>query len=244
MALLSERLLAIAKMITPGIPVADIGCDHAYLPIYLIREAISPYVIGCDVNAGPILTAKENISDAGLSEQIELRQGDGLSVLEKGEVKSVCMAGMGGRLMMRIMMDGEDILSDVSEIILEPQSDVEALRHFLEDNGFIIISENMILEDDKFYPIIKAVHGSMNLGKEVYYRYGKILLREENPVLHEFLIKEKNYCKNLLEELKDNARAPHVLKRIEEVKKDILINEEALSMLNKPGLFEEIRELD
>lgn len=244
MGLLSERLMAIAKMITPGIPVADIGCDHAYLPIYLIREQITPYVIGCDVNAGPIIIAKENVSTAGLSEQIELRQGDGLTVIEKGEVKSVVMAGMGGRLMMRIMMEGEDVLSDVSEIILEPQSDVEALRHFLEDNGYLIISENMILEDDKFYPIIKAVSGTMDLSEEVYYRYGKILLREENPVLHEFLIKEKNYLKNLLEELHDNAQAPHVVKRIEEVKKDILINEEALNMLNKPGLFEEVRVLE
>lgn len=244
MALISERLLAIAKMVTPGIPVADIGCDHAYLPIYLIRESIAPYVLGCDVNAGPIIIAKENVMQAELSDRIELRQGDGLSVVEKGEVKSVVMAGMGGKLIMRLLMEGEEVLSEVSEVILEPQSEVEAVRHFLEDNDFKIISENMILEDGKYYPIMKAVHGKMNLERPVYYRYGKILLREENPVLHEFLYREKAYCKELLEELQDNAQAPHVLRRIEEVKKDLLINEEALNMLSKPGLFEDLRVLD
>lgn len=242
--ILSERLKAIAKMITPGIPVADIGCDHAYLPIYLIREDISPYVIACDVNAGPIIIAKENVENAELGERIELRQGDGLSCLEEGEVKSIVLAGMGGRLIIRILMEGEDVLEKVSELILEPQSDVAALRHFLEDNGFRIISENMISEEGKFYPIIKAVHGNMNLENEVFYRYGKVLLREENPVLHEFLIKEKNYCRNLLEELSENAVTQHSLKRIEELKRDISINEEALNMLNTPGLFEEERKLD
>lgn len=196
------------------------------------------------MNAGPIIIAKENVLQAELGERIELRQGDGLSVIEKGEVQSVVMAGMGGKLIMRLLMEGEDVLSEVSEIILEPQSDVEAVRHFLEDNDFKIISENMILEDGKYYPIMKAVHGKMNLERPVYYRYGKILLREENPVLHEFLIREKSYCKNLLEELQENAQAPHVLRRIEEVKKDILINEEALNMLSKPGLFEDVRVLD
>lgn len=243
MALLSERLLAIAKMITPGVPVADIGCDHAYLSIYLIRESVAPYVIGCDVNAGPIIIAKENVADAGLSERIDLRQGDGLSCIEKGEVKSVVLAGMGGKLMIRILMEGEEVLNDVSEIILEPQSDVSAVRHFLEDNGFRIISENMICEEDKFYPIIKAVHGEMKLEEEVYYRYGKVLLREENPALHEFLIKEHSYLEELLEELSENAKAAHVVNRIEEVKKAVLINEEAKNMLNKPGLFEEPREI-
>lgn len=230
-------------MITPGIPVADIGCDHAYLPIYLVRENISPYVIGCDVNAGPIITAKENVNYAGLCDKIDLRQGDGLSVLEEGEAKSIVLAGMGGRLMIRILMEGEDILENVSEVILEPQSDVSALRHFLEESGFRIISENMVREDGKYYPIMKAIHGDMSLGEEVYYRYGKVLLREEHPILHEFLIREKEYLKNLLDELSQNSEAPNALKRAEEVKRDIIINGEALGLLNTPGLFEENREI-
>ena len=241
MALLSDRLKAVAEMITPGIPVADIGCDHAYLPIYLVRENISPYVIACDVNAGPIVRAQENIDDVDLSESIDVRQGDGLSVLTPGEVKSVVLAGMGGKLMIRILSEGDDVLTDVSELVLEPQSDVAAVRHFLQDGGYRIISENMISEEGKFYPVIKAVHGSMDWDREIYFRYGKILLREENPVLHEFLLAEKEYCSNLLRELSENEDIPHVFVRMEEIKTDLALNTDALQLVSEPGLFENSR---
>ena len=244
MALLSDRLKAVAEMITPGIPVADIGCDHAYLPIYLVRENISPYVVACDVNAGPVIRAQENIEDVDLAENIDVRQGDGLSVLTPGEVKSVVLAGMGGKLMLRILSEGEDVLEKVSEIIMEPQSDVAALRHFLQDRGFRIISENMVSEEGKFYPIIKAVHGTMDWDREIYFRYGKILLREENPVLHEFLLIEKEYCSNLLRELSENEDIPHVFVRMEEVKTDLALNTDALTLVSEPGLFETQREIN
>ncbi len=244
MAILSDRLKAVAEMITPGLPVADIGCDHAYLPIHLVRENVSPYVIACDINAGPIIRAQENIEDVDLSEKIEVRQGDGLSVITPGEVKCVVLAGMGGKLMIRILTEGEEVLADVSEIILEPQSDVSLVRHFLQDNGWRIISEDMVNEDDKFYPIIKAVPGVMNWDKEVYFRYGKILLREENPVLHEFLVLEKNYCSELLKQLSVNEDIPHVFVRMEEIKTDMALNTDALQLVSEPGLFENTRELD
>ena len=83
-------------MITPGLPVADVGCDHAYLPIYLAKENVSPYVIACDINAGPVIRAQENVEDVDLTEKIDVRQGDGLSVIKPGEVKCVVLAGMGG----------------------------------------------------------------------------------------------------------------------------------------------------
>lgn len=241
MALLSDRLMAVAQMITPGLPVADIGCDHAYLPIYLVRENMAPFVVACDVNAGPVAKACENIEDVDLSEKIDVRQGDGLSPLRPGEVKSVVLAGMGGKLMMRILSDGADVLEGVLEIIMEPQSEVSALRHYLQDNGFRIISENMVNDETKFYPVIKAVHGEMNWDKEIFFRYGKILLREENPVLHEFLLIERQYCSELLKELSVNEDIPHVFVRMEEIKTDLALNADALQLVSEPGLFEDNR---
>lgn len=231
-------------MITPGLPVADIGCDHAYLPIHLAKEDISPRIIAGDINAGPILRAKENIDDVELGDRIEVRQGDGLAVIEPGEVSSVVIAGMGGRLMMKILTEGEDVLRSVSEIIMEPQSEVSALRHFLQDRGFRIISENMVSEEDKFYPVIKAVPGQMDWDREIYFRYGKILLREENPVLHEFLLREKQYLGDLLIELSENEDIPHVFVRMEEVKTDLSLNTDALCLVSEPGLFEATREIN
>ncbi len=230
-------------MITPGLTVADIGCDHAYLPIYLAREGISPCVIACDINTGPVERAQENIEDVELTGRIEVRQGDGLSVIRPGEAGCVVLAGMGGNLMIRILTEGAAVLGHVSEIVLEPQSDVSRVRHFLQDEGWHIISENMISEEGKFYPIIKAIPGSMNWDKEVYFRYGKILLREENPVLHEFLLLEKKYCSDLLKELSVNEDIPHVFVRMEEIKTDLALNADALSLVSEPGLFEDIREL-
>lgn len=228
-------------MITPGIPVADIGCDHAYLPIYLAKEGVSPRVIACDINAGPALKARENVEDAELDGRIEVRQGDGLSAVTPGEVQCVVMAGMGGPLMADILSDGKQVLEHVSEIIMQPQSEIGELRHFLQDNGFRIISENMINEENKFYPVIKAVHGTMDWDREVYFRYGKILLREENPVLHEFLIIEKKYLGELLKELSEKEEIPHVFVRMEEVKTDLALNADAMHLVSEPGLFENIR---
>ena len=230
-------------MITPGLTVADIGCDHAYLPIYLVREGISPRVIACDINTGPVERAQENIEDVELTGRIEVRQGDGLSVVSRGEAESVVVAGMGGNLMIRILTEGADVPALVREIILEPQSEVGRVRHFLQDFGWRIISEDMVSEDGKFYPIIKAVPGTMNWDKEIYFRYGKILLREENPVLHEFLLLEKNYCSQLLKELSVNEDIPHVFVRMEEIKTDLALNTDALSLVSEPGLFEDTREL-
>ena len=123
MALLSDRLKAVAEMITPGIPVADIGCDHAYLPIHLVKEGISPHVIACDINKGPVLRARENVKEVQLEDKIEVRQGNGLLAIEPGEAECVVLAGMGGPLMEDILTAGEEVLGRVSEIILEPQSD-------------------------------------------------------------------------------------------------------------------------
>ena len=243
MALLSDRLKAVAKMITPGLAVADIGCDHAYLPIYLAKENISPRIIACDINAGPVRTAKENIGDVELSGKIEVRQGDGLSVITCGEVQSVVIAGMGAKLMMKIISEGEEVLEGVSELIMEPQSEVAELRHFLQDRGYRIISESMVCEDGKFYPVIKAKHGIMNWDREIYFRYGKILLREENPVLHEFLLLEKQNLGELLKELSENEDIPHVFVRMEEIKTDLALNADALHLVSEPGLFEETRNL-
>ena len=244
MALLSDRLKAVAEMITPGQTVADIGCDHAYLPIYLIRENISPKVIACDINEGPVKRAKGNVDDVDLSDKIEVRQGDGLGALLPQEARSIVLAGMGGKLMIKILEEGADIVKGAFEIIMEPQSEVAALRHFLQDNKLHIISENMVSEEGKFYPLIKAVHGDMRWDREIYFRYGKILLREENPVLHEFLVFEKDYLSNLIKELSANEESPQAFVRIEEVKTDLALNSDALALVSETGLFEDNRVIE
>lgn len=221
---LSKRLMSVAQMVSPGLPCADIGCDHAYLSIYLVKNNISPKVIACDVNDGPIMKASENIKKENLSELIECRKADGLSGISTGEVESVVISGMGGRLMMDIMHRGMNVLAAVKEVILEPQSEVEALRYFIRDNDFKIISESMVYEDGKYYPVMKLVHGKMDWIDRAYYRYGKILVREQNPILHMFLIRESEYLESLLGKLEKDVKSDSTYERIKDIKEDLKLN--------------------
>ena len=225
---LSQRLTAVAQMITPGMRVADIGCDHGYLAIYLIKNGISPHVTAMDINRGPLERARQHVTGEGLTDDIDLRLSDGLTELKPEEAECIVMAGMGGPLMTEIMEKGVPRCREASEFILQPQSEVEKVRHYLEDKGYRIVSEDIIFEDGKFYPIIKALHGSMKLGEEVYYRFGKILLKEKHPILRQYLLYEKQQLKVIMDSLLNSPETEKVSVRIIEITHDIEMVNEAL----------------
>lgn len=227
---LSDRLSAVAAMITPGLRVADVGCDHGYLPIYLVKNGISPFVYAMDVGVGPLDRAREHIMQSGLEDQIELRLSDGLTHLNEGEADCVVMAGMGGRLMIDILKRGEEVCREIQEFILQPQSEIESVRHFLEENGYRIISEDIVLEDDKFYPMMKVIHGVMNLGRNVYYKYGKILLHEQHPILRAYLRHERSMLLNIRNELLEKDSTERVGARLDEIAADIADVDEAIAI--------------
>lgn len=230
---LSERLTAVARMITPGLRVADVGCDHGYLAIYLIKNHISPHVIAMDIGCGPLERAMEHVQEAGLAPEIEIRLSDGLAELNEDEADCIVMAGMGGPLMIDIMKRGEAICDEAREFILQPQSEIDRVRHFLEDNGYRIISEDIVLEDGKFYPMMKAIHGNMNLENEIYYRFGKILLHEEHPVLRAYLRNERRQLHEIRSELMDSPKTDRVEERLKEIAEEIAMVDEAILMSDK-----------
>lgn len=226
---LSERLLNIANMVTPESVVADVGCDHAFVSIYLVEHEIIRHAIAMDIGEGPLARAKEHIEAAGLTDQIEIRLSDGVEALKSHEADCVLIAGMGGPLMESILKKGEAILLDVRELILQPQSEISQFRHFLMDNGYRILSESMVYEEGKFYPMMKVIHGQMDYQKEVEFKYGRILLQEENPVLNLFLKKERNTYQELLCELEQQMQTERIVLRKEEIEKELQLNEEALN---------------
>lgn len=243
MVRLSERLQAVADLITPGLRVSDVGCDHGYLSIYLMENKIAESVIASDVRTGPLSKAADNINTYGLADKIDLRLSDGLSMIDPGEVDVVVMSGMGGNLMMDILKRGADVVDKAKELVLQPQSEITGLRHYLQENGFLIVSEAMVYEDYKYYPMMKVVRDKMNLDKEIYFIYGKILLREQNPVLHQFLLQERDYYVNLYNELCCQSHTERVVDRLKDVELSLKYNNEALELIDAKSPFELKREI-
>lgn len=218
---LSLRLSAIAEMVTAGNRLVDVGCDHGYLPVYLLLEKKIPGAIAMDVRKGPLSRAKEHIAGYGLGEYIETRLSDGLEALQPGEGDTLVIAGMGGPLMERILTDGREVRESFREMILQPQSDIPHFRHFIREQGWEIVEENLILEDGKFYPMMKAVRGNpreMNPYTREEELFGKLLLHKRHPVLKKYLEREKKLREDILDKLEkaDGEAARKRLKEIEE----------------------------
>ncbi len=157
---LSKRLQAVANLVSPGRRVADIGCDHGYVSIYLADVRKCPKVIAMDVRKGPLSQAESNIHRYGMDDRIETRLSDGTALLEPDEVDTLLISGMGGRLIMRIVSEGLDRLGAFKELVLQPQSEVELVRKFLREHDYIIVDEDFVIEDGKNYPMMKALHVS------------------------------------------------------------------------------------
>lgn len=220
---LPYRLKRIVELIPPSDTVADIGCDHAYVSIELVKSGKAKKALACDINKGPLSSAEQNIKGEGLSRRIETRLSDGLKEVKPHEADTVVIAGMGGLLMERILTGR---LQDFDRFVLSPQSDIEHFRHFLKDNGMTIVSEDMLIDEKKYYTIITAVpkkteHSEYSSDKasvspcvktsftsddtSFYYKndedfiYGGLLLRDKNETLLRFLQKEKLRYEGILE---------------------------------------------
>ena len=153
----NSRLMKIAGMIQKGDRVADIGTDHAYLPVFLIREGIASFVYACDVADGPLLNAKVNIERLK-AKNIELRKGDGLNAVKPQEADTFIIAGMGGDLIIKILSDCDWIKNERYELLLQPMTSVEDLHAFLMKNGFEIKEEQAVISAGRVYSVIKAVY--------------------------------------------------------------------------------------
>ena len=200
---LSLRLAAISKMVHSGNRLVDVGCDHGYLPVYLVLNKKIPSAIAMDVRKGPLLRAKEHVQQYRVSDYIELRLSDGLSALKAGEGDTLVIAGMGGPLMERILTEGRLVLDSFQELILQPQSDIGHFRHFIRKQGWEIREEEMIVEDGKFYPMMrvtKSTEGYVPWTKEEE-AFGRLLLEARHPVLQLYLQRELRIREQILEKL-------------------------------------------
>ena len=149
------RLLSAVSYLCQGGTVADIGTDHAYLPIYLVREGIAARAIAADINLGPILSAEANIASAGLTDRISSVQTDGLHGIEQYHPDDILIFGMGGELIVHILEEAPWVKAPGITLVLQPMSRAHLLRKWLTENGFVICGESLT-DSNKFYQTICA----------------------------------------------------------------------------------------
>lgn len=189
---LTKRLRAVTDMVLPCETVCDIGCDHGYVSIALIKEKVASKVIACDVNKGPLEACKKNVERDNLSFAIETRLSDGLKKIKKDDkADCVVIAGMGGRLMTRILEEGDEIVEGLSQMVLQPQSELFLVRQYVRKKGFYIEKEKILEEDGKYYFVMDVRKGEYICkdleNEEVFDMYSEYLIQTKDEVLIEYL---------------------------------------------------------
>ncbi len=216
--LMTDRMLGIALMVDNGASVIDVGCDHGYIPIYLVKAGISKKALAADVNDGPLKAAEKNISKYNLSEKIKTKKSDGLRDIDATDYDTVIVAGMGGVLISEILSAG----IRGKTYILQPMTAIDYLMDYLAKNKFKILEHKIVEEENHIYNILKVCDGEFEpselekfLGalipkNELYFKYAEKLRQKFSKVIIG-LTKSQN-CdgeklrkyRKLLEELEEN----------------------------------------
>ncbi|EGU70793.1 hypothetical protein HMPREF9959_1590 [Streptococcus mitis SK569] len=180
--MISKRLELVASFVPQEAILLDVGSDHAYLPIELVERGQIEGAIAGEVVEGPYQSAVKNVEAHGLKEKIQVRLANGLAAFEEADqVSVITIAGMGGRLIARILEEGLDKLANVERLILQPNNREDDLRIWLQENGFQIVAETILEEAGKFYEILVVESGQMKLSASDV-RFGPFLSKEVSPV--------------------------------------------------------------
>lgn len=221
---LSPRLGAIAGLVIAGKPMADIGSDHAYLPVYLVKNRIVPSAVAVEVRPGPWKRAATQVNLHGLADKIEVRLGDGLAPLEPGEVATVVLAGMGARTITRILSNAKALLPSVKRLIIQPMAEVPLVRQWLYEHGFHLTGEELVQEGEHYYFILVAEEGEEKLPSSLELEFGPILLAKKHPLMYPYVNKLTRQEERILSALqpadsvKANREKQAVEKRLDQLK--------------------------
>ena len=215
---LSERLYAAAKLTGKSRSVADVGCDHGYLGIYLLENGLTDHVCAMDVHSGPLERARENAESAGVSDRMDFILSDGLKELKEPYAEKAVILGMGGALIYRILKEAPDgVRAALRACVLGPQSEQELFRRQLLSLRLIAVNESHVIEDGKYYPLILArpeedlspeeLEG-YELRSTAEYTYGRIGLERRDEVLRLHILKNREVFSRLLQ-----GRLPELRRR-------------------------------
>ena len=160
---LDKRLLSCAEFVRAGAVFADIGTDHGYLPLFLLREGRITRAYLSDVNRGPLSSAERNATEEGLSDKCEFILTDGARALADKGITDYAICGMGGELITRIIGDAPHLFTEGTRLILQPMTKQECVRRFLVENGFSVITERFSFDSGKYYVTVVAEYTGAKL---------------------------------------------------------------------------------
>ena len=193
------RITAIINFVREGSRVADVGADHGYLSIELAASGRAKFVTATEKNPQPLQAARKNISAAGLDDVIDTRLGDGLKVLSAGEVDTICIAGMGGALITKILDESPEVVQSARQLILQPMNASEKVRLWLTQNRWTIDEEDLAQVAGVIYEIISAVKSSDVVAKK--------FKRESSPLLKKFLSRRAEKLQRVLDAMSRSPEA-------------------------------------
>lgn len=211
---ISLRLKIVAQMVDNCDCAADIGTDHGYIPIYLIKNNICRKAIASDINVGPIERAKLNVKLENLEDKIDCRHGSGLSTISPGEAEEVIIAGMGGNLIRDIIENHMEVFKKSRSFILQPMQNSEVLREYIYKRGFKIADEELCIDENRFYEIIKIEYDTVvKKVDSIFYEVGKILVEKKHKYLFEFIENKIENCNKIILNIKDNTESANKRKK-------------------------------
>ena len=197
--MIDARINSMINFVPQGSRIADIGADHGYLSIELVKNCRADFVIATDKNPMPLDAAKKNISVAGLDNFIETRLGDGLKVLKVGEVDTICVGGMGGALICKIFYDAPDIFNDVENLILQPMNAVDKVKNYLAEKNFHIADIDLAEVSGIIYEIIFATRFADKISARKKF--------ETSPLREKYLSLEIKKLQRILDEMSKSSAA-------------------------------------
>lgn len=219
---ISKRLCTAASYVRNGAVVADIGTDHAYLPIYLTLEGRVSLAYASDINQGPIERANENIKKYGLENKILTKVAAGLDGIEKINPTDIVICGMGGELIVKILQNSQYIRQNGIRLVLQPMTHIKEVREYLQ-NGFSTIAENVIFEDEKLYQVLCLQYdGEFHPLSPIECELGKINIENHSEnfvkLLHSTIAKYIKKREGLLLGGQDTKEVDQVLKELEKLR--------------------------
>ncbi|MDQ0416278.1 tRNA (adenine22-N1)-methyltransferase [Croceifilum oryzae] len=235
---LSERLAQIASWILPQSRVADIGGDHGWLLLAVAQKGLLGQGIIGEVNRGPFENAAGRIQAYGLGQQIDVRLGDGLSVLRDGEVDQVVIAGMGGALITSILDAGKSKLTSVKRLVLQPNIGGHRVRQWLVANQWKLVHEEIIYDAEIYYEMIVAergsedIYGNPPIPRLILERIGPLLWQNRDPLLLAKMQEELTQMKKVYGQLSKGQSKQATLRR-EELEKEMEIWEQVMNWLSE-----------